>query len=84
MHQAGRSPTRPAATLPCWNAPQRRGMLHLFGVLHHQCGHFARAVELIEAAMAYPAGAAYHTNLAEAHAGGSPTRGRRQLPTRSP
>ena len=42
--------------------------LHLFGVLHHQNGYSARAVELISQAVALrPEVAAYHANLAEAH-----------------
>ncbi len=42
--------------------------LHLFGVLHHQNGYYARAIELIGRAIAVrPDAAAYHANLAEAH-----------------
>jgi tetratricopeptide (TPR) repeat protein len=48
--------------------PHHADALHLFGVLHHQCGYSARAVELIGRAVALrPAAPAYHANLAEAH-----------------
>jgi tetratricopeptide (TPR) repeat protein len=42
--------------------------LHLFGILHQQCGYSVRAVELIEQAIVLrPDVAAFHANLAEAH-----------------
>ncbi len=42
--------------------------LHLFGLLHRQCGYPQRALELIGAAIALrPRVAAFHANLAEAH-----------------
>jgi tetratricopeptide (TPR) repeat protein len=48
--------------------PDHANALHLFGVLHQQCGYPARAVELIERAVALrPDVAPYHANLAEAH-----------------
>jgi tetratricopeptide (TPR) repeat protein len=48
--------------------PYNADALHLFGVLHHQAGHAARAVELIRRAVALrPNAAAFHANLAEAY-----------------
>jgi len=48
--------------------PDNADALHLFGVLHHQSGYFARAVELIGKAVALrPGAAAFHANLAEAY-----------------
>lgn len=48
--------------------PENAEALHLFGVLHHQCGHHARAIELIRRALALRHDAsAYHANLAEAY-----------------
>jgi predicted Zn-dependent protease len=48
--------------------PENANALHLFGVLHHQCGYHERAVELITRALALRPGAAvFHANLAEAH-----------------
>ena len=48
--------------------PDDANVLHLFGVLHQQCGHSARAVELIGRAIKRrPEVAAFHANLAEAH-----------------
>jgi len=48
--------------------PADAAALHLFGVLHHQNGYHARAVELIGRAIAVrPDAAAYHANLAEVH-----------------
>ena len=47
--------------------PHRAEALHGFGVMHHQCGHHARAAELIGRAVALEPGAAtFHANLAEA------------------
>jgi tetratricopeptide (TPR) repeat protein len=48
--------------------PENAEALHLFGVMHHQCGHHARAIELIRRALVLRHDApAYHANLAEAH-----------------
>src|SRR5271169_3161437 len=48
--------------------PDDADVLHLFGVLHHQCGYSARAVELTGRAIELrPDVAAYHADLAEAH-----------------
>jgi tetratricopeptide (TPR) repeat protein len=50
--------------------PENAEALHLFGVMHHQCGHCGRAVELIgRAAALRPETAAFHANLAEAYRG---------------
>ena len=50
--------------------PENADALHLFGVMHHQCGHSDRAVELIGRATALRPGAAtFHVNLAEAYRG---------------
>jgi tetratricopeptide (TPR) repeat protein len=47
--------------------PDDVGVLHLFGVMHQQCGFPARAAELIGRAIALrPDVAAFHANLAEA------------------
>jgi tetratricopeptide (TPR) repeat protein len=47
--------------------PDDPAVLHLFGVMHQQCGHSARAVELINRAIVLcPEVAAFHANLAEA------------------
>jgi tetratricopeptide (TPR) repeat protein len=69
LHEAGRY----ADAARCYDAflglwPNHAEALHLFGVLHHQCGYPARAVELIgRAAALRPDAAAYHANHAEAH-----------------
>ncbi len=69
LHQVGRF----ADAARCYHTvlagqPDHAGALHLFGVLHHQNGYSARAVELIGRAVALePETAAYHANLAEAH-----------------
>jgi tetratricopeptide (TPR) repeat protein len=48
--------------------PDHVDALHLFGVMHHQCGHFGRAVALIGRAVALRPGAAvFYANMAEAH-----------------
>ncbi|WP_048441933.1 tetratricopeptide repeat-containing sulfotransferase family protein [Caenimonas sp. SL110] len=48
--------------------PGDAAALHLFGLLHQQCGYPQRALELIGAAIAQcPQIAAFHSNLAEAH-----------------
>lgn len=48
--------------------PTDTAALHLFGVLHQQCGYPDRAVDLIGRAVALrPQVAAFHVNLAEAH-----------------
>ncbi len=50
--------------------PENAEALNLFGVMHHQCGHSSRAVELISRAAAVrPDTAAFHANLAEAYRG---------------
>jgi tetratricopeptide (TPR) repeat protein len=50
--------------------PENADALHLFGVMHHQCGHASRAVELIgRAAALQPGAAVFHSNLAEAYRG---------------
>ena len=68
-HQAGRyadAARRYHALLA--REPEHADALHLFGVLHHQSGYHARAVELITRALALrPGAAAFHANLAEAH-----------------
>ncbi len=46
--------------------PDDADVLHLFGVMHHQCGYSARAAELTGRAIELrPDVAAYHANLAE-------------------
>jgi tetratricopeptide (TPR) repeat protein len=48
--------------------PRNAPALHLFGILHHQNGYHARAVELIGRAIALrPDVAAYYANLAEVY-----------------
>ena len=48
--------------------PENAEALHLLGVLHHQQGQHARAIELIGRAVALrPNAPAYHANLAEAY-----------------
>jgi tetratricopeptide (TPR) repeat protein len=48
--------------------PDDVGALHLFGVMHQQCGYPARAVEMIGRAIALrPGVASFHSNLAEAY-----------------
>jgi tetratricopeptide (TPR) repeat protein len=50
--------------------PRDAGALHLFGMLHHQNGYHAKAIELIGRAIALrtgPEAALYHANLAEVH-----------------
>jgi tetratricopeptide (TPR) repeat protein len=48
--------------------PNHADALHLFGVMHHECGHSRRAVELIGRAVAVRPGAAvFYSNMAEAH-----------------
>jgi tetratricopeptide (TPR) repeat protein len=48
--------------------PDHVDALHLFGVMHHQCGHSDRAVALIGRAVALRPGAAvFYANMAEAH-----------------
>jgi tetratricopeptide (TPR) repeat protein len=46
--------------------PENADVLHLFGVMHHQCGYSARAAELTSRAIALrPDVAAYHANLGD-------------------
>jgi tetratricopeptide (TPR) repeat protein len=48
--------------------PEDADALHLFGLMHHECGHSSRAAELIGRAVTLrPETAAYHANLAEVH-----------------
>ena len=48
--------------------PEDADALHLFGLMHHECGHSTRAAELIGRAVALrPETAAFHANLAEVH-----------------
>lgn len=68
-HQAGRyaDAARAYQALLEQN-PDDVAALHLFGVLHQQCGYPARAVELIGRAISLrPDVASFHSNLAEAH-----------------
>jgi tetratricopeptide (TPR) repeat protein len=71
LHQAGRyadAARRYHGLLE--REPNNADALHLFGVMHHQCGHSRRAVELIgRAAALRPGAAAFHSNLAEAYRG---------------
>ncbi len=71
LHQAGRyadAARRYHSLLS--HEPENADALHLFGVMHHQCGHSDRAVELIGRATALrPGAAAFHINLAEAYRG---------------
>jgi tetratricopeptide (TPR) repeat protein len=68
LHQAGRY----ADAARVYQAllerdPDDPAALHLFGALHQQCGHSARAIELIGRAIALrPEVADFHANLAEA------------------
>jgi len=69
MHQAGRyaDAARRYHSILEWE-PDHADALHLFGVLHHQNGYHARAVELLSRAVALrPEAVAFHANLAEAH-----------------
>ncbi|HVU89584.1 MAG TPA: tetratricopeptide repeat protein [Pirellulales bacterium] len=69
MHRTGQL----AAALPLYQAVLAREQdnadaLHLLGVLHHQQGDQAKAIELIGRAVALRPGAfAFHANLAEAY-----------------
>jgi tetratricopeptide (TPR) repeat protein len=71
FHQAGRY----ADAARCYHGlltrePANAEALHLFGIMHHQCGHSGRAVDLIGRAVALrPGVAAFHANLAEAYRG---------------
>jgi tetratricopeptide (TPR) repeat protein len=68
LHQAGRY----ADAARVYQAllerdPDDPAALHLFGAMHQQCGHSARAIELISRAIALrPDVADFHANLAEA------------------
>ncbi|MGP0070164.1 MAG: tetratricopeptide repeat protein [Isosphaeraceae bacterium] len=69
FHQAGRH----ADAARCYHTlltrdPDDADALHLFGVMHHQCGHGGRAAELIVRALALrPGAAAFHANLGEVY-----------------
>jgi tetratricopeptide (TPR) repeat protein len=67
LHQAGRYADAARgyqAILDC--DPDNADVLHLFGVMHHQCGYSARGAELTGRAIALrPDVAAYHANHAE-------------------
>jgi tetratricopeptide (TPR) repeat protein len=68
LHEAGR--LGPAARLyqQVLAREENADALHLLGVLHHQQGDHARAVELIRRAVALrPSVPAFHANLAEAY-----------------
>src|SRR5271167_2851619 len=69
MHQAGQ--LGPAAQLyekVLRQEQENAEALHLLGVLHHQQGQHARAIELIGRAVALrPNSATFHANLAEAY-----------------
>jgi tetratricopeptide (TPR) repeat protein len=48
--------------------PDNADALHLYGVMHHECGYSDRAVNLIGRAIALrPEAAAFHSNLAEVY-----------------
>ncbi len=48
--------------------PDQVEALHFFGVMHHECGHSARAIELIARAAALrPGEALFYSNMAEIH-----------------
>jgi tetratricopeptide (TPR) repeat protein len=68
LHQAGRYADAARVYQALLDRdPNDPAVLHLFGVMHQQCGHSARAVELISRAIALrPEVAAFHANLAEA------------------
>jgi tetratricopeptide (TPR) repeat protein len=67
LHQAGRYADAARGYQALLDRdPDDADVLHLFGVMHHQCGHSARAAELTGRAVALrPHVAAYHANLAE-------------------
>lgn len=69
MHQGGR--LGEAATLyerVLAQGDENPAVLHLLGVLHHQRGDYARAIELIgRAVVLRPNVAAFHANLAESY-----------------
>ena len=67
LHQAGRYADAARAYQALLDRdPENADVLHLFGVMHHQCGYSARAAELTGWAIALrPEVAAYHANLAE-------------------
>ena len=68
-HQAGRYADAARVYLGLLaRDPDDVAVLHLFGVMHQQCGHPDRAVELIgRAAALRPGVASFHSNLAEAY-----------------
>ena len=69
MHQDGRyadAARRYHAVLS--REPNQVEALHSFGVMHHECGHSARAIELIERAAALrPGEALFYANMGEIH-----------------
>lgn len=69
LHQAGRlSDAAQLYQAILIRQPQHADAWHLFGLLHHECGQHAAAVELIGRAVALrPNAAAYHANLAEVY-----------------
>jgi tetratricopeptide (TPR) repeat protein len=67
LHQAGRYADAACTYQALLDRdPDDADVLHLFGVMHHQCGYSARAAELTGRAVALrPHVAAYRANLAE-------------------
>jgi tetratricopeptide (TPR) repeat protein len=67
LHQAGRYADAARGYQALLDRhPEDADVLHLFGVMHHQCGHSARAAELTGRAIALkPEVARYHANHAE-------------------
>jgi tetratricopeptide (TPR) repeat protein len=67
LHQAGRYADAARGYQALLDRdPDDADVLHLFGVMHHQCGYSARGADLTGRAIALrPEGAAYHANLAE-------------------
>jgi tetratricopeptide (TPR) repeat protein len=67
LHQAGRYADAARAYQALLDRdPDDADVVHLFGVMHHQCGYSARAAELIGRAIALrPHVAVYHANFAE-------------------
>jgi tetratricopeptide (TPR) repeat protein len=67
LHQAGRYADAARGYQALLDRdPGDADVLHLFGVMHHQCGYSARAAELLGRAIVLrPDVAAYHANFAE-------------------